>query len=51
MTLLGRSLGQYQVLEELGRGKRAVMYKVWQRSLERHMSLKAAVRVCWEPEH
>ena len=43
MTLLGRTLGQYQVLEELGRGKRAVVYKAWQPSLERHVSLKALV--------
>jgi serine/threonine-protein kinase len=40
MTLVGRTLGRYHVVEELGRGKHAVVYKAWQPSLERNVALK-----------
>lgn len=40
MSLVGRTLGQYQIVSELGRGQRAVVYQAWQTNLERHVALK-----------
>ena len=40
MTLVGRTLGRYNVVEELRRGKHAVVYWAWQPSLERNVALK-----------
>jgi serine/threonine-protein kinase len=43
-SLIGRKLGQYTVVAELGRGQHSAVYKAWQPSLERHVALKVLRR-------
>jgi serine/threonine protein kinase len=38
--LIGKTLGQYQIVEEIGRGGMAVIYKAYQESLDRHVAIK-----------
>ena len=39
-ALVGRTVGKYHVVAELGWGQHAVVYKAWQASLERYVALK-----------
>lgn len=39
-TLIGRELGRYQIVERLGKGAMAEVYKAYQPSLDRHIALK-----------
>lgn len=43
-SLVGRDLGRYQVLAELGKGQHSTVYKAWQPSLERYVALKVLQR-------
>jgi serine/threonine-protein kinase len=38
--LIGKSLAQYQIIEEIGRGGMAVVYRAYQPSLNRHVAIK-----------
>jgi len=39
-SLIGREVGQYKIVAELGRGQHSTVYKAWQPSLERYVALK-----------
>jgi serine/threonine-protein kinase len=42
--LIGRQLGQYHVVAELGRGQHAIVYRAYQPALERYVALKVLHR-------
>lgn len=39
-SLIGRTLGQYEIVELIGQGGMATVYKGYQRSLDRHVAIK-----------
>ena len=39
-SLVGKTLGQYHVLEEIGRGGMAIVYRAYQPSLQRYVAIK-----------
>lgn len=43
-ALIGRQLGQYHVVAELGRGQHAIVYRAYQPALERYVALKVLHR-------
>lgn len=38
--LIGRSLGQYQIVERIGQGGMATVFKAFQPNLDRYVALK-----------
>jgi serine/threonine protein kinase len=41
--LVGKTLGQYQIISELGRGGMAVVYKTYQPALQRFVAIKTLI--------
>jgi serine/threonine protein kinase len=39
-TLIGKTLGRYQIIEEIGRGGMAIVYKAIHPRLKRHVAVK-----------
>ena len=49
-NLVGKTLGQYEIISILGQGGMATVYKAFQPSLERHIALKVLLPHFAEPE-
>ena len=39
-SLIGQTLGQYQIVDEIGRGGMGAVYKAWQPALQRYVAIK-----------
>ena len=40
MNLVGKTLGKYEIIEEIGRGGMATVYRGYQASLNRYVAVK-----------
>ena len=49
-NLIGQSIGRYHILEHLGQGGMAMVYKAYDTRLERDVALKVIRREAFSPE-
>ena len=47
---MGRTLGQYQIMDEIGRGGMGTVYKAWQPALQRYVAIKVLASHMRDPE-
>jgi len=50
-NLIGQSLGRYHILEQLGEGGMAIVYKAYDTRLERDVAIKVIRRGAFPPDH
>ncbi len=50
-NLIGQSLGRYHILEQLGEGGMAIVYKAYDTRLERDVAVKVIRRGAFPPDH
>ena len=48
-SLIGKSLGRYQILEQLGEGGMALVYKAYDTRLERNVAIKIIRQEAFNP--
>ena len=49
-NLIGKSLGRYHILEQLGEGGMAIVYKAYDTRLERDVAIKVIRRGAFPPD-
>ena len=48
--LIGKTIGQYEIVEKIGAGGMATVYKAYQASINRHVAIKILHPICARPQ-